>query len=1841
MHLFKILSAVYVVHSMSTRYCCGLVFLHVLLFGASTLIFYFSLVVVFFFCCCCCCCFSNLLFFAVVVKQHLHYAVVLCLVPVLALWFLLPPFFFCVAFFLFTFFFLDSISLLSFLALAAALFLPLASLSVVVVVVSKRSGSGDTARTHCQLMATMVAETTETVATILALKTPPSSLEDPERRTPVQERGVGVAVRVRPLSTSELANSAIGNCIQCLKDSIVVGGNGSPTAFQTATAKGLGNAKSSLKPRQFQVDTAVRDIFEEKTALEEEEGKAVVIKCSFVEIYNENVFDLLAPPRRPAHARTLSSTAASLDPSSSSNASVELKNAQWVNGRPALPVRDAGKAEGASCNPETLHISGLTYLYPTSVEEFAQAIEMGRANRFVACTAANPQSSRSHAIITIEVHVTGGYDTRGRPCPGTIARIRMCDLAGSERAASSSNSGIRLREGGNINRSLLALGAVVQSLLQRKQHPLTNVFIPYRGSCLTRLLKDSLGGNCRTQMIFCLNPSTQQQEECINTMLFAMKARQIQVAARRHEFNVNSEVVAKSQELLIDELRQKITVYEEELARLGVSHPEKCGGSRLGSRLRCPESRDKSTDPFLLQGDQLHSANNISVLSSSLDAPPDFTDLNSNTKPFLTSLALDTAREPSPAPIKSSLQRRRRTSPSTEVSPQFAELDARLKSLMAEKESQYWMNREAKERLVARDLQLRELKWKLARFLASNELGVRLRGDPATTSGGTVPTPVGVAGMRRTIAAVEAEQEQETSGLETIMMTIDTIDRQIERVRSEVRQEKHQTMFELLFEVMKLRQNCTEAEHLASDYHQECRQAKGRIAEYQEALGACVNALHSVIPHLSHNSSAMAEAKLALFYANLPNAKTPDMIRVFEASLKADSTPPLVPSTCASPSKRHQRSSSGGGGEELLDAIQDLEASFHSLPVHTRHRGFSPLHVPASDPHMALDVGPPMLAAGPNAALEEEPLARSQTTAPATPPPEDHSDEPGAAPAPAPTPTPEPAATVSHAPQPKRPKATPQARRSPEKDADAGKGRSPATLPRQGALAKLPPFTRFYSTNPHVSLPVAVGTTSLRTIITPARRRREGEHAGKPAEGQRTSSSSCSPLRAGKTHDAARRPASASACQSQSQSQSQSQVPPRVRSGLAAARVAPRHGPGALVGESPTKKVSSPATQLLHSGSSHGAALEEGPGRQAKGRLIKTDTSRLFQRSGPSVPHRVKPSTAPPPPSIPGLATAVPPPKTNAVVTAKRVSRPPAKPPSPVAPQSGTPSSACPSVQRVDVSPISARTPTMPHLLDTPPMISMLSVGDEMEISRSSCSELGEFGELYTVVGKIALGARDMGGWLPEDKIKGYQYQSSLWIFTCTSFHPSALYLASAPSKRASVKKEDTAAILFLMPQHQRNKRGDLKKKLFRWNLLSSAGVFIQKEKYIYTIRPTYLFLSSCDGSESERNKQTKTKKEETENCVYNSKEGRGSAAGCLVLTLLSSKRSALHECSGTFVFVIITTPRRPLADGKQWGFCSSCMVFRISLGYLQCLGRVVWAVVTYHTPFPLTGPQKEHAGRVYRIGTKKDCYTFRHFADTCDGFEVQHADKDKCMVWSKHVPGEAMHIIKAIGFYPHSSDSPISCELLYDMLHDPTFRGTWDNFRQEAFQITMLDPRNEIGYYAGKSPVMLVSARDFVNQRLWHPAGRGEYIIFNSSVPHKDVPEDFQDKQRKGKNGSYVRAISKVTGYFVQPWKEEGTGKDLGVTMTYVTQTDLRGSIPTSVTNYLTKKVAPKTLRTIEKAMRDYRKWRDEQMAAGTYKKDWEMPEEWWADGDVVTPEGEPVKSETLDFVHAYWKKK
>ncbi|XP_060239139.1 kinesin-like protein KIF16B isoform X4 [Meriones unguiculatus] len=157
-------------------------------------------------------------------------------------------------------------------------------------------------------------------------------------------------------------------------------------------------------------------------------------------------------------------------------------------------------------------------------------MDAGNINRTTAATGMNDVSSRSHAIFTIKF-TQAKFDAE-MPCE-TVSKIHLVDLAGSERADATGATGVRLKEGGNINKSLVTLGNVISALADLSQdasNPLVKkkqVFVPYRDSVLTWLLKDSLGGNSKTIMIATISPADVNYGETLSTLRYANRAKNI------------------------------------------------------------------------------------------------------------------------------------------------------------------------------------------------------------------------------------------------------------------------------------------------------------------------------------------------------------------------------------------------------------------------------------------------------------------------------------------------------------------------------------------------------------------------------------------------------------------------------------------------------------------------------------------------------------------------------------------------------------------------------------------------------------------------------------------------------------------------------------------------------------------------------------------------------------------------------------------------------------------------------------------------------------------------------------------------------------------------------------------------------------------------------------------------------------------------------------------------------------------------------------------------------------------------------------------------------------------
>ncbi|XP_010828271.1 PREDICTED: kinesin-like protein KIF17 isoform X2 [Bison bison bison] len=215
------------------------------------------------------------------------------------------------------------------------------------------------------------------------------------------------------------------------------------------------------------------------------ENTKFLVRASYLEIYNEDVRDLLGTDAKQK---------------------LELKE-----------------------HPEKgVYVKGLSMHTVHSVGQCERIMEAGWKNRSVGYTLMNKDSSRSHSIFTISIEIYA-VDERGKDHL-RAGKLNLVDLAGSERQSKTGATGERLKEATKINLSLSALGNVISALVDgRCRH------IPYRDSKLTRLLQDSLGGNTKTLMVACLSPADNNYDETLSTLRYANRAKNIRNKPRINE----------------------------------------------------------------------------------------------------------------------------------------------------------------------------------------------------------------------------------------------------------------------------------------------------------------------------------------------------------------------------------------------------------------------------------------------------------------------------------------------------------------------------------------------------------------------------------------------------------------------------------------------------------------------------------------------------------------------------------------------------------------------------------------------------------------------------------------------------------------------------------------------------------------------------------------------------------------------------------------------------------------------------------------------------------------------------------------------------------------------------------------------------------------------------------------------------------------------------------------------------------------------------------------------------------------------------------------------------------
>jgi len=266
---------------------------------------------------------------------------------------------------------------------------------------------------------------------------------------------------------SQLVQSALDGYNVCV---FAYGQTGSGKTFTMEGGDILDEEMSGMIPR------TIRQIFNETERLRER-GWEYTLQASFLEIYNEEIRDLLATEK---------------------NLKYDIKMCD---------------SKGSD-----VYVTNLKIEPVTTEAEISCMLKKARKHRAVAETQCNERSSRSHSVFMLRI--SGLNKVTTETCSGTL---NLVDLAGSERIKDSGSEGQRLTEAQAINKSLSNLGNVIMALAQKNSH------VPYRNSKLTHLLQNSLGGNSKTLMFVNLNPREDSFNETLNSLRFATKVNQCHI----------------------------------------------------------------------------------------------------------------------------------------------------------------------------------------------------------------------------------------------------------------------------------------------------------------------------------------------------------------------------------------------------------------------------------------------------------------------------------------------------------------------------------------------------------------------------------------------------------------------------------------------------------------------------------------------------------------------------------------------------------------------------------------------------------------------------------------------------------------------------------------------------------------------------------------------------------------------------------------------------------------------------------------------------------------------------------------------------------------------------------------------------------------------------------------------------------------------------------------------------------------------------------------------------------------------------------------------------------------
>ncbi|XP_058748341.1 kinesin-like protein KIN-7O [Vicia villosa] len=296
----------------------------------------------------------------------------------------------------------------------------------------------------------------------------------------------------------------------------VSGFNGTVFAYGQ-TNSGKTHTMRGSKAEPGVIPRAVQDLFH---ILQQDVDREFLLRMSYMEIYNEEINDLLVPEHRK------------------------------------LQIHE---------NIERgIYVAGLREEIVTSSEQVLNLMEFGESHRHIGETNMNLYSSRSHTIfrMIIESRDRNEDESTSSSCDAVrVSVLNLVDLAGSERAAKTGAEGVRLKEGSHINKSLMTLGTVIKKLSEGVESQ--GGHVPYRDSKLTRILQPALGGNANTAIICNITLAQIHTDETKSSLQFASRALRVTNCAKINEIMTDAALL-KRQKKEIEELRAKLTGFRSE-----------------------------------------------------------------------------------------------------------------------------------------------------------------------------------------------------------------------------------------------------------------------------------------------------------------------------------------------------------------------------------------------------------------------------------------------------------------------------------------------------------------------------------------------------------------------------------------------------------------------------------------------------------------------------------------------------------------------------------------------------------------------------------------------------------------------------------------------------------------------------------------------------------------------------------------------------------------------------------------------------------------------------------------------------------------------------------------------------------------------------------------------------------------------------------------------------------------------------------------------------------------------------------------------------------------------------